>query len=301
MKKVTKAVIPAAGFGTRFLPQTKAMPKEMLPLVDRPVIQHVVEDLVNAGIKDIIIVTGYHKRAIEDHFDSPNHDLIKTLEAGGEKKKHLLQEVERISSMANFFFARQKGQLGNATPLYNVKELLGGDPFIYTWADDFFDTNGHTSEPQQLINAYEKYGCSILACVKATKDKDYDELGFVGGIQLEDGSIQVKDIVEKPGKEKSPSDLAAISSQLYSSEVFDFIEEGRKQGSKEKEFHYIHILSEMIKAGRRVMAIEIENGDWVNTGNKFVYLQAMLRYGLKDPDIGSEFASYLKTFVKGLK
>ena len=129
-KKVRKAVIPAAGFGTRFLPQTKAMPKEMLPVVDKPVIQYVVEECVNSGIEDIVIVTGYHKRGIEDHFDAPNLDLIENLKAGGDKKKPLLDEVIRIAEMANFIYIRQKGGYGNATPVRNAARVIGDEPFF---------------------------------------------------------------------------------------------------------------------------------------------------------------------------
>src|SRR5579872_5174017 len=125
MKKIKKAVIPAAGFGTRFLPQTKAMPKEMLPVVDKPIIQYVVEEGVAAGIQDIIIVTGYHKRTIEDHFDKPSMELVENLRMGGPKKLPLLEAVEEISEMANFIYVRQKGPYGNGTPLINVHELIG--------------------------------------------------------------------------------------------------------------------------------------------------------------------------------
>src|SRR3989344_8371837 len=171
-KKIKKAVIPAAGFGTRFLPQTKAMPKEMLPIVDKPVIQYVVEELVDAGIRDIIIVTGYHKRTIEDHFDEPSRDLVENLKLGGAKKKSLLESVKRISDMANFIYIRQKGPYGNGTPLLNVRDMIGDEPFIYTWSDDFI-----VAEPsrfKQLIAAYEKYNCSCLSAWKVKSDEDYD-------------------------------------------------------------------------------------------------------------------------------
>lgn len=140
MQQVTKAIIPAAGFGTRFLPQTKAMPKEMLPLIDKPIIQYVVEELVGAGIKDIIIVGSSNKRAIEDHFDEPSSDLIANLVAGGEKKKQYLDAVHELASMANFVYVRQKGPYGNATPLLSAAHLINNEPFIYKWADDFFYT-----------------------------------------------------------------------------------------------------------------------------------------------------------------
>src|SRR3989344_850508 len=221
-KKIKKAVIPAAGFGTRFLPKTKAMPKEMLPIVDKPVIQYVVEELVDAGIRDIIIVTGYHKRTIEDHFDEPSRDLIENLKMGGEKKKPLLDSVKRISEMANFCYVRQKGPYGNGTPLLNVRHLVGDEPFIYTWSDDFI-----VSEPsrfKQLIAAYEKYDCSCLASVRAKTDDDYTRYGFAGGTEIEPGVIDANVIVEKPGKENAPSDLANVSGFLLTPDIFGYID-----------------------------------------------------------------------------
>src|SRR2546430_15801789 len=148
----TKAVIAAAGFGTRFLPQTKAMPKEMLPIVDKPIIQYVVEDLVAAGIKDIIIVTGYSKRTIEDHFDAPNQDLINNLRAAGTQKEHLVEEIEAIANLANFVYVRQKGVYGNATPLMCVQHLIGDEPFIYSFADDLILPNRF----QQMIELHQE-------------------------------------------------------------------------------------------------------------------------------------------------
>ena len=171
MKKIRKAVIPAAGFGTRFLPQTKAMPKEMLPIVDKPVIQYVVEELVDAGITDIILVTGYHKRTIEDHFDAANLDLLENLRQGGEKKRPLLEQVERISKMANFVYVRQKGPYGNGTPLINVRHLIGNEPFIYTFSDDFIIAS--PSRFKQMIEIYERYGSSVMGSIRAKTDEDY--------------------------------------------------------------------------------------------------------------------------------
>ena len=205
MKKIRKAVIAAAGFGTRFLPQTKAMPKEMLPLVDKPIVQYVVEELVEAGIEDIVIVTGYHKRSIEDHFDQPSTDLIKNLEQGGESKRPLLEEVKRISEMANIVYVRQKGPYGNGTPLLNAEHLIGDEPFIYTWSDDFI-----ASEPgefKQLIAVYEKYQAPVLATISVSRDEDYKRYGFVGGNALEPGVLEATMITEKPGKEAAPSNL----------------------------------------------------------------------------------------------
>src|SRR3989344_2047076 len=209
MKKIRKAVIPAAGFGTRFLPQTKAMPKEMLPIVDKPIIQHIVEELVDAGITDIILVTGYHKRTIEDHFDAANLDLLENLRQGGEKKRPLLEQVEKISKMANFVYVRQKGPYGNGTPLYNVRHLIGDEPFIYTWSDDFIVAQ--PSRFRQMIEVFNKHQCSILGCVRAGGDEDYSRYGYAGGDELEPGIIDVRTLIEKPGKENAPSNLATVS------------------------------------------------------------------------------------------
>src|SRR5258708_1046673 len=189
-KKIRKAVIPAAGFGTRFLPQTKAMPKEMLPVVDKPIIQYIVEELVGAGIEDIIIVTGYHKRTIEDHFDKPSMELIENLRMGGEKKLPLLHQIQAISEMANFVYVSQKRPYGNCTALLNVRQIVGDEAFLYAWSDDFIKAEPK-SRFQQLLEVYEEFGCSVLASIRAQKDEDYDRYGFAGGKELRDGLIDV--------------------------------------------------------------------------------------------------------------
>ena len=294
--KVTKAVIPAAGFGTRFLPQTKAMPKEMLPLVDKPIIQYIVEELVDAGIRDIIIVTGYHKRTVEDHFDAPNLDLIENLKMGGEKKKPLLDEVEKISEMANFIYVRQKGPYGNGTPLLNVRHLIGDEPFIYTWGDDFI-----VAKPprfKQLIAAYEKYGVSCLGCVRANKDEDYDRYGFVSGREVAPGMVEVGTIIEKPGKEAAPSDLATISGWLFTPEIFKYLDKalaGLKPGG---ELYYNDALKLMLEDGQKMMGVEIKDGKYYDTGNKLEYLKTVVEFAIANPDINGEFVDYLKNLLK---
>ena len=292
-KKVTKAVIPAAGFGTRFLPQTKAMPKEMLPIVDKPVIQYVVEELVNVGIKDIVIVTGYHKRTIEDHFDFPNLDLIANLKMGGERKKPLLEQVEKIANMANFVYVRQKGPYGNGTPLLNAREIIGDEPFIYTWSDDFI-----VAEPSrftQLINAYEKYGYSCMSGIKAKKDEDYERYGFVGGKSLEDGIIDAETIIEKPGKENAPSDLATVSGFLLTPDIFDYLDQAMSNLEDGEEFYYNDALKLMLKDGKHVLGVEIKDGKYYDTGNKLEYLKTVVEFALKHPDLNGEFRDYLKS------
>jgi len=295
-RKVTKAVIPAAGFGTRFLPQTKAMPKEMLPIVDKPVIQYVVEECVEAGIKDIIIVTGYHKRTIEDHFDAPSRDLIENLKMGGKKKKPLLESVEKISEMANFIYVRQKGPYGNGTPLLNVREIVGDEPFIYTWSDDFILAK--PSRFKQLIATYQKHGCSVLGSVKVTSDEDYDRYGFIGGKEIEPGLIEAKEIVEKPGKNKAPSDLANVSGFLFVPEIFDYLDKVLKKLKPKEELYYNDVLKLMIEDGHRVLAKEIKRGKYYDTGNKLAYMKTVVEFGLRHPDINGEFRKYLKKLMR---
>jgi len=293
MNKIRKAVIPAAGFGTRFLPQTKAMPKEMLPIVDKPVIQYVVEELVEAGIEDIILVTGYHKRTIEDHFDAANLDLIKNLENGGEKKKPLLDEVKNISSMANFVYVRQKGPYGNGTPLLNVRHLIGDEPFIYSFSDDFIISKG-ISRFRQMIEIYKEFGCSVLSSIRATKDEDYDRYGFAGGKEIKKGIIDVSKIIEKPGKSAAPSDLATVSSTLFTPDIFKYLNRAYENLKQGDELYYNDVLKLMLEDDKRVLAAEIKDGTYYDTGNKLEYMKTVVELALEHRDINGEFRQFLK-------
>lgn len=292
--KITKAVIPAAGFGTRFLPQTKAMPKEMLPVVDKPIIQYVVEELVSVGIKDIIIVTGYHKRTIEDHFDHPSLDLVENLRMGGPKKKHLLDEVYAVAEMANFVYVRQKGPYGNGTPLLNVRSIVGDEPFLYTWSDDFIHAKPK-SRFRQLLDAYDEFGCSILASIRCTKDVDYDRYGIAGGELIRDGVIDTKVIVEKPGKENAPSDLANVSGFVFTPDIFTYLEKAYDKLEADSELYYNDALKLMLADGKRVIAYEIQNGRYYDTGNKLEYLKTIVDFAMEHEELKEEFTEYLKS------
>ncbi len=293
MAKIRKAVIPAAGFGTRFLPQTKAMPKEMLPIVDKPIVQYIVEELVDAGIEDIIIVTGSHKRTIEDHFDRPSMELVENLRMGGEKKMKFLEEAERIASMANFIYVRQKGPYGNGTPLMNVKSIIGNEPFIYTWSDDFIKAEPK-SRFQQMIEVYEKYNCSVLASVKAKSDEDYDRYGFAGGEAIEDGLIDAKTIIEKPGKDNAPSDLATVSGFLLTPDIFEYLDQALNNLREGDELYYNDALKLMLGDGKRVLAYEIKDGKYYDTGNKIEYMKTIVEFALQHPGINGEFREFLQ-------
>ncbi|HEY8999010.1 MAG TPA: sugar phosphate nucleotidyltransferase [Candidatus Saccharimonadales bacterium] len=292
-KAPTKAVIAAAGFGTRFLPQTKAMPKEMLPLIDKPIIQYVVEELVSVGIKDIIIVTGYSKRSIEDHFDMPSEDLIVNLRAGGPKKAHLLEQVERIASMANFVYVRQKGPYGNGTPLLNVEHLVGDEPFIYTWSDDFIEAT--PPRFQQMIDAHREFGTSVLAGISAKSEADYARYGFAAGDSLRDGLIDVKTVIEKPGSAAaSPSNLATVSGFLLTPDIFDYLHKAQTKLEGVEELYYNDALKLMLKDGKRVLACEIQNGTYYDAGDKLEYVKTVVDFALKREDIGPAFREFLK-------
>lgn len=293
--KIKKAVVAAAGFGTRFLPATKAMPKEMLPIVDKPVIQYVVEELVEAGITDIFIITGYHKRGIEDHFDSPNADLLQNLENGG--KHELRREIEKIANLANFVYIRQKGPYGNGTPLLNVRDFLGDDPFIYTWSDDFILANP-VSRFKQLIDTYDKYKCSVLGCIEATKDEDYKRYGFVSGKELGPGLVDVEYVVEKPGKDESPSNLASVSGFLLTPEIFEYLDAVLANLQPGQELYYNDMMKLMLKDGKKIIAKKIENGKFYDCGNIMEYLKTNVEMALKRPDINGQFKNFLKEIVK---
>jgi UTP--glucose-1-phosphate uridylyltransferase len=290
---VTKAVIPAAGFGTRFLPQTKAMPKEMLPIVDKPVIQFVVEELVGAGVTDIFIVTGYYKRSIEDHFDAPLAELSGILENGGEKKRRIREEVMRIANMANFVYIRQKGPYGNGTPLLNVRHLIGNEPFFYLWGDDFIAAEP-VSRARQLIEVYREYGCPVLGCIRAGRDDDYNKYGYADGKEIEPGLVDVTSVIEKPGREKAPSDLATVSGFLLTPDIFRYLDRVVADLKPGQELYYNDMLKLMLKDKKRILAKEITGGRYYDTGSKLEYLKTVVEFGLKHPEIGKEFTKWLE-------
>ena len=295
-KPVRKAVIAAAGFGTRFLPQTKAMPKEMLPLIDKPIIQYIVEDLVAAGIKDIIIVGSSNKRSIEDHFDVPSEDLLNNLRAGGAKKQPYIDQVEAIANLANFVYVRQKGPYGTATPVLNAAHLIGDEPFIYAFADDL--TVGSPNAFQQMIAHYETYGGAIIPSIRATQDVDYDRYGILGGQGLTEEVMKVDHIVEKPGKAAAPSDFAAVGGYLLTPEVFDFLELGLRNLAAGREFYLTdEVIEPMIAAGHPVYGTII-HGKRYDTGDKLEYLKTIVDFALANDLVGPAFRDYLRNVIQ---
>lgn len=285
--KISKVVIPAAGFGTRFLPQTKAMPKEMLPIVDKPTIQYVVEEAVEAGIKDVILVTGSNKRAIEDHFDAPDEDLIKNLTEGN--KTHLIEEVKKISEMANFIYVRQKGPYGNATPIKSVKHLVEHEPFLVLWGDEFV-----LSDPpraKQLMNIFDKYNAPVLGGMIKERDQDFSRYGYVKGREVEKGVWKVEGLIEKPGAGNAPSNLAIVANYLLTPDIFPILETQKPGKGGE---YYLSEAIEALAQSRPVYALEIQNAKYYDTGNILEYMKTVVEIALEHPDINGEFRKFLQ-------
>lgn len=286
--RIRKAVIPAAGFGTRFLPQTKAMPKEMLPIVDKPVIQYVVEELVASGITDIIIVTGWHKRAIEDHFDYPN-ELIQMLREQG--KHELLDSVKNTAELANFIYIRQKGPYGNGTPVLCARQVIGDEPFVAIWGDEFIYS--HPPRTKQCIEVFEKYGDPVISAVRVPK-KDVSRYGIVdvGLAPVEKNIYQIRRMVEKPRVEEAPSTLAAHGCYVLTPDIFD--ELARLKPGRGNEIWLVDAIASIMKK-RPVYACEIQNAKYYDTGNKLEYLKTVVEFALSHKDLNGDFRTYLKS------
>jgi UTP--glucose-1-phosphate uridylyltransferase len=292
-QKVRKAVITAAGFGTRFLPQTKAMPKEMLPLVDKPVIQHIIEELVQAGIEDIILVTGYHKRSIEDHFDGLSSDLKNNLILGG--KQDILEQTEKIQNMANFIYVRQKGPYGNGTPILCADHLVGDEPFLYVMPDDFFLIKPNTFE--RLIKTYEEHGCSVVSTFEVTEEIEYKRYGIIGGEPIGQDQVDIKTMIEKPGKEKAVGNLANAGAYLFTPDMFEYTKKALDKLSDAEELHWNNAAKMMLADGKRFIAQILPKNAYFDTGNKLGYLKALFEFALTHPEVGEDFREYIKSRV----
>lgn len=294
-KKVRKAVIAAAGFGTRFLPQTKAMPKEMLPLIDKPIIQYIVEELVEAGIEDIVIVTGYHKRSIEDHFDVMSADLRDNLLQGN--KQAILDEVQKVSHLANFAYIRQKGPYGNATPLLNAEHLIGDEPFIYTFADDFVVARP-VSRFRQMLDVHEETGNGVLTCIKVQHDEDYKRYGIVAGTPEKEGLIRVGSIIEKPGKDRAPSNLASVSGYVFNPGIFSYLHAAKERLKNDEEFIQQPAIQAMIEDGHIFYALETKNGKYYDTGNKLEYIKTVIDFALEREGMREPLLDHLRKVIQ---
>jgi len=284
--RVRKAVFPAAGLGTRFLPATKAQPKEMLPLVDKPIIQYGVEEAVASGASNIILVTGRGKNAIEDHFDV-SVELESYLEARG--KKDLLDEIRKISNLINFAYVRQGEPLGLGHAVLVTRDLVGDEPFAVILADDVID-----AEPpalKQLIDVYERVQGPVLA-VERVPMEDVSSYGVIApdlSVDLGEGVYQVKDLVEKPPRSEAPSDLAIIGRYILTPDIFPAL--AATKSDRTGEIQLTNGLRELLKT-RPIYACEVK-GVRHDTGNKLGFLKAVVYFALRRPDIAEKFSAYL--------
>ena len=294
MSKIKKLVIPVAGYGTRFLPATKAQPKEMLPIVDKPVIQYVVEELAEAGIEQIIFVTSWHKRAIEDHFDR-HLELEAKLERSG--KTEQLEKIKKLSKLAEFVYVRQQEARGNGDAILTAERIVGDEPFIVLWGDDFI--SAEHSRTKQLIEAYDKYQTMILGGVRTSDPEDYKRYAYAKGEERGDGVIKVSDLIEKPGPENPPSNLAIVSGFVFTPEIFRALRECKiKEG---EELVYVDGVNQLRGEGQDCMAVEIKNGKYYDCGNITEYLKTNVEMALKRKDINGEFANFIKEIARNLK
>ena len=278
---ITKAVIAVAGSGTRLLPATKSQPKEMLPIIDKPIIQYLVEELVEAGIKDIIMVTRWDKKPLEDHFDR-SFELEHSLEKTGKHK--LLEEVKRVSSMANFVYVRQKGPYGNGTPLLSASELINDEPFVYAFGDDLVKSK--VSFTKQLVSLYKKEQTPMIGVQKVSK-KDVEKYGIV---KYRKGTNELQDIIEKPSKDKAPSLHASFGRMILNREIVDMLKHTER--GLGNELWIVDAIRNYIRSGGRFLAKEVEGGKWITTGDPVNYLRATLEYAVDRPDLRKELMAF---------
>ena len=283
-KMITKAVFPAAGLGTRFLPATKAMPKEMLPLVDKPLIQYVVEEAVSSGIEEVVLVTGRGKRAIEDHFDVA-FELEEELKAKGKHK--ILSEVQRIAELVTFCYIRQKKALGLGHAVLTAKRVVGNEPFAVLLGDDIIDAE--TPVLRQMMDVYQRYPGTILAIQKVPRQQTRN-YGIIDARKIENGVYLVKDLVEKPSPDEAPSNFAIIGRYILAPEIFAALEQTKP--GKGGEIQLTDGLK-LLMAKQPIYAFEFQ-GKRHDAGDKLGFLKATVEFGLKNAEFGSEFRGYLQ-------
>jgi UTP--glucose-1-phosphate uridylyltransferase len=285
-KTIKKAILPVAGMGTRFLPATKAQPKEMLPVVDKPVVQYIVEELVASGIEEIIFVTGRGKRAIEDHFDI-SYELEDMLES---KQKHeLMEQVQKIPHLARFSYVRQKSALGDGDAIDQVSHLVGDDePVLVVFGDCLYDSVVPGS--RQLIEAYEKYQAPIIGLAEVPME-EVSKFGVIDGTKLEGSDWKISRFVEKPKMEDAPTNIAVPGKYVLTPEVFKKLATMTEWKSGERRL--ADVFDAMLADGSPIYGRILE-GIWLDTGDKFNFMKATIHLGLKHPEIGEKLRAYLK-------
>ena len=287
MSRVKKAIIPAAGLGTRFLPATKAQPKEMLPIVDKPTLQYIVEEAIDSGIEEILVITGRNKKSLEDHFDK-SVELELELEKSG--KQEMLDMVRHISDMVNIQYIRQKEPRGLGHAVLCAKSFIGNEPFAVILGDDIVDSEKPCLK--QLIDIYNEYNTTILG-VQQVKREDVNKYGIVNGKQIDEKLHLIKDLVEKPDIENAPSNIAILGRYILKPEIFDVLE-NQKPG-KNNEIQLTDALKTLSET-QAMYAYEFD-GKRYDVGEKFGFLQATVEFALKNKELEEQFLNYLKNLV----
>ncbi|HCX0013782.1 TPA: UTP--glucose-1-phosphate uridylyltransferase GalU [Staphylococcus aureus] len=284
MKKIKKAIIPAAGLGTRFLPATKAMPKEMLPILDKPTIQYIVEEAARAGIEDIIIVTGRHKRAIEDHFDSQK-ELEMVLKEKG--KSELLEKVQYSTELANIFYVRQKEQKGLGHAISSARQFIGNEPFAVLLGDDIVESE--VPAVKQLIDVYEETGHSVIG-VQEVPEADTHRYGIIDPLTKNGRQYEVKKFVEKPAQGTAPSNLAIMGRYVLTPEIFDYLKTQKEGAGNEIQ---LTDAIERMNNDNQVYAYDFE-GKRYDVGEKLGFVKTTIEYALKDDSMREELTRFIK-------
>ena len=285
--KVRKAIIPAAGLGTRFLPATKAQPKEMLPIVDKPTIQYIIEEAVASGIEEILIITGRNKKSIEDHFDK-SVELELELEKSG--KMEMLEMVRNISDMVDIHYIRQKEPRGLGHAIHCAKSFVGNEPFAVMLGDDVVDSEVPCLK--QLIDCFNEYKTTILG-VQTVDPKNVDKYGIVDGLHIEDRVYKVKRLVEKPSVDEAPSNVAILGRYIITPQIFEILE--NTAPGKGNEIQLTDALETLIK-NEAMYAYDFE-GRRYDVGDKLGFLQATVEYALRKKELRDGFIEYLKTII----
>ena len=291
MNKVRKAVIPAAGLGTRFLPATKSQPKEMLPVIDKPTIQYVVEEAVRAGISDILVITGRGKRAIEDHFDR-NFELEFYLEQG--KKDDLLEQVQSVSEMADIHYIRQRDPLGLGHAISVARQHVGTEPFAVLLGDDIMVDDARLL--RSMLGVYERYGRSVVAVQEVPRD-DISAYGCISPEDVEENLVRIRSIVEKPKPEDAPSNLAVIGRYVFTPEIFEALD--RITPGAGGELQLTDAIALLLES-QTVFGYTFEHGRF-DIGKKIDFLRATVELALDRDDLGAEFRAFLADLVQRRK